>query len=289
MNHLLHGLALPFAHDCLDPAPLGMPADIRIEERPIPRTLPSPAITDPQFDAQPGQFLYRGGQRSARFLVEGGTSIGFERNAECEPALFLHHLLHPVMAAVLRQRGLLVLHASTVISPEGAVLIAGDAGAGKSTTVAALAARGWVLQSDDVTALRLADGRLEALPGTRRVYLYEDSATRLGIDTAGLPRNPLRRRKAAVALQTEGVRTPSPVTRIVHLRNGPVPEPCIERLAGRAKLAMLQAALYGPLLAEEAAAALEVRTRALDIKMVSVTRPAHGWSLDDVVEAIANG
>lgn len=67
------------------------------------------------------------------------------------------YLYGPVLGFVLRAWGRLALHASCVRIGDGAVLLAGPPGAGKSTTAAALAARGLSVLSDDLTALDLGE------------------------------------------------------------------------------------------------------------------------------------
>jgi hypothetical protein len=92
------------------------------------------------------------------------------------------YLYGPVLGYVLRARGRLAMHASCVRVGDGAVLLAGAPGAGKSTTAAALAMRGMSIVSDDLTALALDDGNdeprawpafdhLRLWPGGERVVL----------------------------------------------------------------------------------------------------------------------
>ncbi|MGA8023807.1 MAG: hypothetical protein WB990_12605 [Candidatus Acidiferrales bacterium] len=68
------------------------------------------------------------------------------------------YLLGPILGRVLRLRGVTCLHASAVAFGEEAVAFVGPAGAGKSTTAAALALRGHAVLSDDVVALAERDG-----------------------------------------------------------------------------------------------------------------------------------
>lgn len=68
------------------------------------------------------------------------------------------YLLGPILGRVLRLRGVTCLHASAVAFGEEAVAFVGPAGAGKSTTAAALALRGHPVLSDDVVALAEQDG-----------------------------------------------------------------------------------------------------------------------------------
>ncbi|MFL5617819.1 MAG: hypothetical protein ACJ79A_05415 [Gemmatimonadaceae bacterium] len=68
------------------------------------------------------------------------------------------YLYGPVLGFLLRTWGRLAMHASCVRVGDGAVLLAGPPGAGKSTTAAALATRGLTVVADDLTALALDDG-----------------------------------------------------------------------------------------------------------------------------------
>ena len=66
------------------------------------------------------------------------------------------YLIGPIMGFVLRQRGVTTLHASSITFHGRAIALVGDAGAGKSTTAAALGLRGWPVLCEDVCALQEA-------------------------------------------------------------------------------------------------------------------------------------
>ncbi|MFN2407652.1 MAG: serine/threonine protein kinase [Pyrinomonadaceae bacterium] len=63
------------------------------------------------------------------------------------------YLLGPVMGFVLLLRGLVCLHASAIVVDGQAIAMVGPAGAGKSTTAAAFAARGFNVLAEDVVTL----------------------------------------------------------------------------------------------------------------------------------------
>jgi hypothetical protein len=86
------------------------------------------------------------------------------------------YLLGPVLAFALRLRGTLPLHASGVAVHGRAVLFAGPAGSGKSTTAAVLGSLGYPVLADDVVALRVTDAGVLAYPGYPRLSLWEDSS-----------------------------------------------------------------------------------------------------------------
>jgi hypothetical protein len=81
------------------------------------------------------------------------------------------------LAATLR--GFEVLHASGVVLDQGAVLFAGDPGAGKSSLAAALVREGAGLLGDDAIALRESEGSLFAHPGAGSLYLRPAERDRL--------------------------------------------------------------------------------------------------------------
>jgi hypothetical protein len=97
------------------------------------------------------------------------------------------YLLGPVMGFVLRQRGTVTLHASSIALHGRAVALVGEAGAGKSTTAAALALRGWPVLGEDVCALADSGGHYQVLPGYPRVCLWPDSVHFLFSSRDALP------------------------------------------------------------------------------------------------------
>ena len=92
---------------------------------------------------------------------------------------FAAYLYGPVLGFVLRTRGTLAMHASSVQTGDGAVLFAGITGAGKSTLAAALAARGHPVLSDDLTALTPENGQYMAHPAFDHIRLWQSSETLL--------------------------------------------------------------------------------------------------------------
>ena len=97
------------------------------------------------------------------------------------------YLIGPIMGFLLRQRGLTTLHASSLSFHGRAVALVGEAGAGKSTTAAALALRGWPVLCEDVCALQEAAGEFQVLPAYPRVCLWPDSVRALFSSSDTLP------------------------------------------------------------------------------------------------------
>ncbi len=77
----------------------------------------------------------------ATFLVREGRLVTVDPAPGIDQGTLRIFLLGPVLAALLRQRGYLVLHASAVAYSGGAAAFLGLSGRGKSTLAAALHAR----------------------------------------------------------------------------------------------------------------------------------------------------
>ncbi len=85
------------------------------------------------------------------------------------------YLVGPVIAFVLRLRGIVCLHASAMAVDGRAICLMGCSGAGKSTTAAAFAQLGYPVLSDDVTSLDDQGSRFLVQPGYPRINLWPDS------------------------------------------------------------------------------------------------------------------
>jgi hypothetical protein len=98
------------------------------------------------------------------------------------------YLMGPVMGLILRLRGATCLHASAVEVGGAAVLVCGPGGAGKSTTAAALVARGHALLSDDISPLVETADAVRVQPGYPLVRLWPEAGRALYGGETALPR-----------------------------------------------------------------------------------------------------
>jgi hypothetical protein len=89
------------------------------------------------------------------------------------------YLLGPVLGILLRYKGVVCLHGSSVAINEQAVTFVGPPGAGKSTTATALARRGYKVLADDITAIGEVSGVFHAYPAYPALWLWPDSVNKL--------------------------------------------------------------------------------------------------------------
>ncbi|MFQ5849218.1 MAG: serine kinase [Candidatus Binatia bacterium] len=152
--------------------------------------------------------------------VQGRTEIIADPVPGVEESLLRLVILGPVFAALLQQRKLLVLHASSVAIPGGAVAFLGGKGWGKSTLAAALYSRGWGIAADDVSAVHVGTGCPTVLPGFPQLKLWPDAAVSLGHALETLPRLHSQLGKRAHRVDRGFPQAPLSIRRIYVLARG---------------------------------------------------------------------
>ena len=136
-----------------------------------------------------GQFFHLEYSDGAHFVVNGAATRiwGAPGPAQTMEDLATY-FLGPVLGFALRRRGITALHASAISVDGQAVVLTGEAGAGKSTSAAALALRGFPVLCEDVTAIHEQHGAVVVVPGYPRVCLWPESVAMLLGQPEALPR-----------------------------------------------------------------------------------------------------
>lgn len=86
-----------------------------------------------------------------------------------------HLLLDQVFPLLLSKSGHMVVHASAIATPAGAIAFVGSTGRGKSTLAASFALQGFPLITDDCLILDQVEGDLVATPSYPGARLWDDS------------------------------------------------------------------------------------------------------------------
>jgi hypothetical protein len=131
------------------------------------------------------RFFVRG---VARFQILHGRRILVSPAAGADDREVRVFLLGSALAALCAQRGLLLLHASVVRLVDRTIALCGPAGAGKSTTAAALIERGGSFVCDDLARCDLIDGQAVVFPSTPRLKLHPEALAALPWPSRGLER-----------------------------------------------------------------------------------------------------
>jgi hypothetical protein len=198
------------------------------------------------------RMLYKAGSAGAQIEIivdRAGTQIwaNWSDSVPAEEATLC--LLGPVLGFVLRLRGLFCLHASAVAVGGQALVLAGPAGSGKSTTAAAMARRGLAVLADDVVALREQDQVFLVQPAFPRLGLWPESVQALFGTREGLPRLSAQLDKRYLDLGLDSgrfQRQPLPLGAVYLLdpRSNDPAAPYLEPLSGHAAFISLAGNAY---------------------------------------------
>jgi hypothetical protein len=216
----------------------GGPSDVTIGFGPV---YPMPADAASQFrnwTARPGEMVITAID-SARFRVTGGDKIVIDPLPTATRADLISFTLGSAMSALLQQRQLLPLHASSVATENGALLITGRSGAGKSTLVAEFVRLGLPILADDVTAIgQDPAGRPLAMPGLPALRLWRDALQRLGREGAAIQQVREDVDKFYLPI-VESCAVPQPVLAIVRLKTKAAGDLTVVELEGIDKVRWL--------------------------------------------------
>lgn len=114
-------------------------------------------------------------------LVEQGNRISYEKKGEVSDLLLGGYLLGWGLSMLCHQQGRLALHGSCVAGPDGAILICGNSGSGKSTVTRELLSRGYTFLADDISVLQFSDNTVSASPAFPYQKLCRDAVERLAL------------------------------------------------------------------------------------------------------------
>jgi len=146
--------------------------------------LPFKDIDSPNYFVD-GKNVYLWWDGIGKVKISDGTQIIVDpsSNLNSNETSIIPFLLGPVMSILLHQRGLLVLHGSSIKVNNGAIAFLGYRGLGKSTTAINLYKKGYPLITDDILAVEFnKEGLPVVYPGYPHARLSDDSYMHINTD-----------------------------------------------------------------------------------------------------------
>lgn len=227
-----------------------------------------------------------------RYLVSSGSRIVVSPSLGASSHEVRVFLLGTCFGALLHQRGALVLHASGIGTPQGAVLFAGHSGSGKSTLLTEMLNRGHRMLVDDVCAIFPVGDGLVVPPAYPRSRLWSDAAANLGVDTDGLPRTRSHMDKYERQVSDQFWTRSDAPRRIYYLAGEHGDVAALARVPMIAAVPVLVANTYRELLLDGFGARqrhFDVASRiARSVPIVQVVRPAGAFSVSEVADLITD-
>ncbi|RCJ25507.1 hypothetical protein A6770_27625 [Nostoc minutum NIES-26] len=156
-----------------------------------------------------------------KFVIHKGCEVIVDTLPGVEEALLRNLVLGPILCVLLRQRGLLVLHASCVDINNKAVAFMGGSGWGKSTLAAAFHTQGYDTLTDDVMPVEIAAGCPTVFPAYPQFKLWPEAVASLGHNAESLSPVSQNSFKLAYKFPRRGFQqNPLPLHRIYVLSKG---------------------------------------------------------------------
>jgi HPr Serine kinase C-terminal domain len=201
------------------------------------------------------------------------------------------YLLGPILGLMLRLRGIICLHASAVVIDGHAVVFAGEAGAGKSTTAAVMAQRGHSLLADDIVAIGESGATFLGMSAFPYVSLWPESARIIAGIGKGVTRfSPTYEKERFLPVRFRETSAPLGAIFILGERSSRPGLPCVQEITGREGIIALVANSYatGVLDKTQRAKEFEVFGRIISAvpirRLLPHTNPALLSSLCNLIE-----
>ncbi|NOX60444.1 MAG: hypothetical protein GXP42_00615 [Chloroflexi bacterium] len=294
-HYRIYDLNLTSAIPLPELMPANGPPDVHIRLGAVPRSLEQPAIDGLIRQARRDVWLLTAEHiTGARFLVRQGREVVVERVGRGRDDVVRAFLLSSCMSALIMQRGLPPLHGNALVGEQGAMLLSGNAGAGKSTLALALHLRGFRSLADDLSAIRMeSDGACRVLPGYPSIKVWADACQRLGVNTSELKQIRPELHKYHYPIPPNAFCTrPTRLHAIYFLTAKPIERPKLKPLEGAAKLREIQSHLFKFRFAEAQrvwpwlfGAMIAIASQA---RVCIIERPKSGCSLDELADLIEN-
>jgi len=183
---------------------------------------------------------------AGRLRVSGGVRISLDLAPETSEAWIGSVVFGLAAAMILHQRRSPPLHCCCVTDGEGALLLLGDSGAGKSTTALLFRERGWRILAEDMIALDFDGPTVNAHPSAGLARFWGESSDGVQPEAMGEKLKMGAFPKTVIALGDDGPSAPVPIRanyflEWLHPTNGPAE---VERMAPLHAMMGFRASVY---------------------------------------------
>ncbi len=265
--------------------------DLEIKIGTVPAVLTGPeVIAKEKFFISPTEYLIH--LPICSYYVKEGASITIELRENADLHSVRLFLLTNAMAAVLHHRNKVALHAGAIQTEKGLVVICGDSGAGKSTTISALQQKGYKIFVDDVLVLKDAGAKVVGVAAYPTLKLWDDTIEKLALGV--IPEEQKLREsvnKYRVSFQEDFTTRTIPVYKLFYLRkmeaNNSVE---VTKKDGLEAFKILYSQLYRTSMINnnQSQAILFERLNQVvnQTNLIEVARPLDGNSIEELVQII---
>lgn len=267
---------------------------ITIEESAIPEWI----LQEEKKKYEFGQELSWLSNKTMWMVVKDGKHIGYRLKEGGNTGYAKTYLLGYGMAMLALQRGMPAIHCSAVAGEKGAVLIAGESGAGKSTVTCGLLERGYRLLADDMAVVQTFSGKKDSreltlvYPAFPYQKLCRDAAVRRGYALEKLLYINEEKDKFLVPWKGDFLTEPEPVQAFFMLGVSEKKKVTLRQIQGLACLGLYGENLFLRHLLKQEKYRPDIGQKCLElaaqVPSFYLERPKEGDSTEEVLEQILN-
>jgi len=218
----IYGLSVASPMQFFGPSPISRVATdviVRYDSVELQLTESEIVVSGPNYRVTP-QGIFFFWDNIGTFLVRDGHEIIVDPTPDVDELLLRKTILNDIFAALLYQRGLLVLHASAAAIDGQAVLFLGKSQSGKSTLALALHTHGNQLVADDVAAITVEERTSTIVPAYPEISVWPDTLTAFSLHAATLRPRARNTTKRMVPIGQRFANAKLPVTHVCVLDKG---------------------------------------------------------------------
>jgi hypothetical protein len=226
------------------------------------------------------------------YYVKDGNSITIELKENADLPSVRLFLLTNAMAAILHQRNKVALHAGAIQTKKGLVIICGESGAGKSTTISALQQKGYKIFVDDVLVLEKNEEHVVGVAAYPTLKLWDDTIEKLALGV--IPEQQKLREsvnKYRVSFQEDFTTKTIPIYKLFYLRKDEAKNSIeVTKKEGLEAFKILYSQLYRTSMINNTQSQVILFERLNQVinqtNLIEVTRPVDGNSIEELVQII---
>lgn len=265
--------------------------DLEIKFGKVPAVLTGPElIAKEKFFISPTEYLIH--LPICSYYVKEGASITIELKENADIPSVRLFLLTNAMAAILHQRNKVALHAGAIQTEKGLVVICGESGAGKSTTISALQQKGYKIFVDDVLVLEKNEKHVVGVAAYPTLKLWDDTIEKLALGV--IPEEQKLREsvnKYRVSFQDDFTTRTTPIYIIFYLRKEEANNSIeVTKKDGLEAFKILYSQLYRTSMMNNTKSQAILFERLNQVinqtNLIEVARPVDGNSIENLIQII---
>lgn len=262
--------------------------DIHIKTGDVPHQLKGVRKKGVLFEATDTQFLLHIENVASYHAINGSEIIVKTYTKDVKP-LISAFIIGTVFGALLQQRGMIALHASTLYFNKKTLVFAGMSGSGKSTLAAAFLKKGGYLVADDVSVVDIRDKKPLVIPSFPCIKIWDDALKNLNIKTTSLTNIRAELKKYFLPVkQFHSIPTPADVIFVLAYHNKP--DIIVQELHGADKFNALKKHTYMFRSIADQQLLIHhfqfIHHIARHLPVFLITRPSRGFNTDRLIEEI---